>query len=451
MTVVNSDPWTTLRDDIAGTLLLRNDTGFDAAVRARPFIAHDGVPTPAAVLRCRGAADVAAAVGVARRHGLPFAVRSGGHCAAGLSSTSGLVIDVSLMDTVEVDGDHVVVGGGVRLAGLVEALAAHGRALPTGTCPTVGVSGLTLGGGWGMLSRQYGLTCDQLVRAEVVTADGTVVVTDERDEPDLFWALRGGGAGGFGVVTSMTFRTLPAPRMTNFQYAWPLAAAAGVIAAWLDRAIDAPARLCAEVGVYPDEVRIHGAMAGSEAETSDLLDRLCRGLAQPMRVDVTELSYLDSARALAGAIDATDSSRHLYATSEFFDRVLPAEAIDALLRRFASGPAGREIGFMPWGGGDHDVAPEATAFPHRRARYVVHHIVVTPDAGADARDWVRDLRDLLHPYGTGGVYANFADPGLTGWERAYYGDNAARLRDVKRRYDPDGVFRTAQSVPPAEA
>jgi FAD/FMN-containing dehydrogenase len=446
VTAVNSDHWTTLRDDVAGTFLLPHDAGFDAAVRARPFVAHDGVPVPAAVLRCRSAADAAAALGVARRLGLPVAVRSGGHCAAGLSSTPGLVIDVSLMDTVVVDGDHVVVGGGVRLAGLVESLAAHGRALPAGTCPTVGVSGLTLGGGWGMLSRQHGLTCDHLVAAEVVTADGAVVGTDERNEPDLFWALRGGGTVGLGVVTSMTFRTLPAPRMTTFQYAWPVAAARDVLRAWLDRAVDAPAGLCAEAGLYPDEVRLHGAMAGTEAETRESMARLCDGLAPPMRVEVAESSYLESARDLAGAVGEADPSLHLYATSEFFADPLPSAAVDVLLTRFASGPAQREIGFMPWGGGDHHVAPDATAFPHRRARYVIHHIAVAPDASAAARAWVRVMRDTLHPYGTGGVYANFADPGLTDGERAYYGANAARLRDVKRRHDPDGVFRAPGPV-----
>lgn len=448
---MDTEHWTTLRNGVAGTLLLPHDSGFDTAVRARPFIARDGVPTPTAVLRCRVAADVATAIGFARRRELPFAVRSGGHCAAGLSSTTGLVIDVSPMDTVEVEADRVVVGGGVRLAGLVESLAAHERALPAGTCPTVGVSGLTLGGGWGMLSRQYGLTCDHLVRGEVVTADGAVVAADEDHDSGLFWALRGGGAVGFGVVTSMVFRTVPAPRMTNFRYAWPVAAAADVIGAWFDRAIDAPARMCAEVGVYADEVQLHGAMAGTQAETTELLTRLCRGLKPPMRVDLAELSYLDSARDLAGSVGAADPSQHLYATSEFFDHALPADAVDALLARFASGPAGREIGFMPWGGGDHPVSTEATAFPHRRARYVVHHVVVTPDASAEARDWAQEMRDVIHPHGTGGVYANFAEPDLTDWERAYYGDNAERLREIKRRYDPDGVFHTAQSVRTAQA
>lgn len=427
-----------------GELLRPGDPGFDAAALPRPFTAHDGVPVPVAVLRCRDAAEVAAAIGYARREALPIAVRSGGHCAAGLSSTTGLVIDVSPMDSVEVDGDHVVVGGGARLAALVEALGAHGRAMPTGTCPTVGVSGLTLGGGWGMLSRRYGLTCDQLVGAEVVTADGAVAVADDDHEPDLFWALRGGGTSGLGVVTSMEFRTVPAPpRMTNFRYTWPVAAAAEVLRAWLDRAVDAPARLCAEAGLYPAEVALHGAMAGTEAETRAALDRLCDGLPAPARAEAAELSYLDSARDLAGAIDTAAPSRHLYATSEFFEQPLPDDAVDALLALFAAGPAEREVGFMPWGGGDTDVAPGATAFPHRGARYAVHHIALTPAADAEARDWTGAMRDTLGLYGTGGVYANFADRGLADPEIAYYGANAARLREVRRRYDPDGVFRAS--------
>lgn len=444
--------WTILRNSVTGSLLLPDDSGFHAAVRARPFIAGDGVPAPAAVLRCRTTADVATAIGFARRHELPFAVRSGGHCSAGLSSTTGLVVDLSPMDTIEVDesgrGGHVVVGGGVRLAALITALAAHDRAIPTGTCPTVGVSGLTLGGGWGMLSRQYGLTCDHLVRAEMVTADGGVIGTDEDHEPDLFWALRGGGAGGFGVVTSMVFRTVPAPRMTNFRCTWPVTVAADLIDAWLDKAIDAPARLCAEAGVYPGEVRLFGAMAGTQSETAAELADLTRGLPPPQLAELAELSYLDSARALAGPNDEPDPFAHLYAASEFFETALPEAAVGALLERFATGPAQREFAFMPWGGAADPLPPDATAFPHRQARYAVHPIAVTATADADARDWVYAMRDTIHDYGTGGVYANFADPGLSDWEHAYYGDNTGRLREVKRRYDPGDVFGTSQSVRP---
>ncbi len=444
---MNPSHWAALRDGIAGVLLLPRDLGFDAA-RARPYVPGHGDAVPAAVLRCAGAPDVATAIRFARQHDVPFAVRSGGHCSAGLSSTDGLLLDVSAMESVEVDDGRAVVGAGVRLAGLVATLAEHGRAVPAGNCPTVGVAGLMLGGGWGVLGRMYGLTCDQLIQAEVVTADGHVLVTDEDREPDLFWALRGGGTGGFGVVTSMSFRTVPAPRMTNFQYRWPAAAAAELVGVWLDRAIDLPDPMCAELGVSADGVNLHGTMAGTEAETVALLNQFCRGLA-PGQKDMVELSYADTARYQAERLGELDPAVHLYSTSEFFERDLPREAVDMLLDRFAAGPAVREIGFMPWAGAYGAVPPTATAFPHRRARYLIHHIACTDDASPTADAWVREMRDTVHQYGTGGVFANFADAGLDDWEHAYFGDNAGRLREVKRRYDPDNVFRTAQSLPAA--
>lgn len=438
------DHWTTLRDGVKGTLLRPEDPDFETA-RAKPYIAGDSEPVPTAVLRCGSTDDVVAAIAFARRHDLPLAVRSGGHCSAGLSSTTGLLVDTSLLDEVAVTGDRAVVGAGVRLAGLVPALAAHGRALPAGTCPTVGVTGLTLGGGWGLLGRMYGLTSDHLVEAEVVTADGRVIVTDEDREPDLFWALRGGGTGGLGVVTSLVFRTLPAPRMTNFQCRWPVTAAAEVIEAWLGWAIDVQDRMCASLGVSADEVKLHGAMAGTESETAAVLNRFCRELA-PASTDLAELSYPDTARYHAERLGELDPSTHVYSASEFFEADLLPSVIGELLDGFGSGPPERELGLMPWSGAYAAVPVDATAFPHRRARYTVEHLALTPGPDTAARAWVTDLWAAAHPHGTGGVYANFADPDLDGWEHAYYGANLTRLREVKRHYDPDDVFHTAQSI-----
>ena len=364
---MNSVRWAALRDRVDGSLVLPTDEGFDAA-RRRPYVAGHGDPVPAALVRCASPPDVASAIRFAREHDLPLAVRSGGHCSAGLSSTDGLLVDVSMMDSVEVDRDRVVVGAGVRLAGLVAALAAHGRALPTGTCPTVGVAGLTLGGGWGILGRRYGLTCDHLTQAEVVTADGDVLVVDEDREPDLFWALRGGGTVGLAVVTSMVFRTVPAPRMTSFRCRWPAADAAAVTNAWLAWAVDTPDRMCAELGVSADAVTLHGAMAATGAETAALVDRFRREL-PPARTETVELSYLDTARHHADRLGEPDPAVHLYSTSEFFERNLPEDAVDALLERFAAGPAVREISFMPWGGAYGAVPAAATAFAHRRDQH----------------------------------------------------------------------------------
>lgn len=223
--------WEALQRGLSGLVALPGSAAYE---RARPpFIAGFDDLQPQAVVSCTAADEVAQAVAFARRHGFEVAVRSGGHCIAGLSSTRGLVLDVTPQHSVAVAGGAVSVGAGTRLGELYERLLEHGLTVPAGTCPSVGISGLTLGGGHGILGRAYGLTLDQLIGAEVVLADGRVAACDEHHDGDLFWALRGTGAGNFGVVTMLTFRPRPAPRrMANFHLAWPHGQAAAVIAAW---------------------------------------------------------------------------------------------------------------------------------------------------------------------------------------------------------------------------
>src|SRR3954453_18078006 len=177
-------------------------------MEALPRFAHI---TPAVTRRCASADEVADAIAEARDRGLEIAVRSGGHCFAGRSSTTGLLIDVEPIDDVELDGHVATIGAGARLGTIYDALAAHGRAIAGGCGPEVGIAGLALGGGLGILGRRYGLTCDQIVAAEVVLADGRVVRCSDTEHPDLFWALRGSGGGQFGVVTRLTLRTVTAP------------------------------------------------------------------------------------------------------------------------------------------------------------------------------------------------------------------------------------------------
>jgi FAD/FMN-containing dehydrogenase len=415
-------------------------------VRAKPFIARDAEPVPAAILRVASAQDAAAAVSFVREHDLAMAVRCGGHCSVGTSSTTGLLIDLSGLATVTVDGIRATVGGGALLGPLVERLARHGRALPAGTCPTVGVGGLTLGGGWGLLGRQYGLTSDHLVAAEIVTASGTVLTVDAGNEPDLFWALRGGGAGGFGIVTSLVFETRPAPVMTSFQYRWPFEHAARVIDTWQRWAIDAPPVMSASLGVSSDGgvpvVKLHGAMAAGESETAKVLDEIAADADE----ELAELDYLETARYHARRIGEPPPGTHVYAASEFFEQPLPAGTIGVLLEQLAAGSGVRELGFMPWGAAYGSVASEATAFPHREARFSVEHLAFTPAADRAAHQWVRRQWATAHPHGTGGVYANFQDTDLDDWARAYYGDNLDRLRRVKRHYDPDSLFRGPQAL-----
>jgi FAD/FMN-containing dehydrogenase len=222
--------WQALRGGIAGEVVLPGSPAEQQL--PTPFNARFDDVRPQAIVLCATPQDVAETISFAQRHGLACAPRSGGHCFAGRSVTRGLVIDVTPMGSVSVSGDVVVVGAGARLGAVYEALQEHQLTIPAGTCPSVGVAGLTLGGGLGILGRSYGVTSDRLLAAQIVLADGRVLDCDNHHHQELFWALRGAGAGNFGVVTQLVFGTVPAPQVTNFHLTWPPARSAALIEAW---------------------------------------------------------------------------------------------------------------------------------------------------------------------------------------------------------------------------
>jgi len=298
----------------------------------------------------------------------------------------------------------------------------------------------------------------------VVLADGRVVDCDERRDAELFWALRGAGGGNFGVATSLTFRTVPAPSATSFHLVWPATEAVALIDAWQAWAPAGPDELAASLLVTasgdldrPAEVNLFGAMLASEAESTKLLDELVvRAGADPPSASWVHLPYRETKRHLAehGPGGEPPPDAHAFSKSEFFGRPLPRDAIAALVEQFTRDRAAgewRELDFTPWGGAYNRIAPEATAFCHRDALFLLKHaVVVEPDASAVQRDaagrWLARSWESVRPWGTGGVYPNFPDPELEDWAHAYYGDNYARLRDVKRIYDPDNFFRFSQSI-----
>jgi FAD/FMN-containing dehydrogenase len=456
--------WDALRRGIAGHVDLPGSAAYE---RARPpFIAWFGDLDPSAVVRCATPEDVAEAIAFARRHGLPLAARGGGHSFAGYSSTRGIVIDVSPMRTVEVADGVAMVGAGARLGELYERLLAHGLTIPAGTCPSVGIGGLTLGGGHGVLGRADGLTLDNLLAARVVLADGSVIDCDEHHHGDLFWALRGAGAGNFGVVTSFTFRLRPAPRMTNFHLVWSCAHAAAVIAAWQRWAPHGPDQLAADLALTAagdpaaePEVEVYGAVLAGGASASELLEDLAgRVGTDPLSHDCRELSWHDTVRyqgRLSGATDEPSHRGRRFTKSELFHRPLPRQAIarlvDNFVRRRAPGQR-RSVELAAWGGAYNRRPPDATAFAHRDQLFMVEHLSSVGPAAARgdqraAHQWVRRSWACVHPWGSGRVYPNFPDPELDDWGSAYYGRNYARLLDIKSRYDPDAVFRFPQSLP----
>jgi FAD/FMN-containing dehydrogenase len=453
--------WAALGAEIAGEVTLPGEPGYELA--RKPQIARFHDVQPQAVVRCSTPADVAATISLARRAGLPTATRSGGHCFAGHSSTSGVVIDVTPMRSVSVEGEVARVGAGTRLGDLYDSLAALGRAIPAGCGPTVGIAGLVLGGGLGILGRRHGLTSDHLRAAQVVLADGRIVDTDAHHDQELLWALRGAGAGGFGVVTSLVFGTVPAPAATCFHLVWPQRDAVPVIDAWQAWAPAAPDELAASLLVTaggdpgrPPVVHLFGAMLGGEADTRKLLDELvARAGADPSSAAAEHLPFREAKRYLAEHGPGDDRpGGHLFSKSEFFRRPLPTEAVSTLVEHLSEGRVAgqsRELDFTPWAGAYNRVPADATAFVHRGERFLLKHaVLVDPDAPAaelrGGRRWLARSWAGVHPWGSGGVYQNFPDPDLEDWPRAYYGTNLPRLQAVKRRYDPENFFRSPQSI-----
>jgi FAD/FMN-containing dehydrogenase len=437
----------------------------------------DGVQ-PQGIAHCSSAKDVAACLRFAEDHGLPFAVRGGGHSFAGYSTSTGLVIDMGPMAGVELGaGGVATVGAGARLIDVYAGLANRGVMIPAGSCPSVGIAGLTLGGGVGVVSRKYGLTIDSLDAVEIVLADGRVVTCDEEHEPDLFWALRGAGGGSFGVVTSFRFRTYPAPSLALGGMRWPWSAADRVLAAWQEWAPNAPPELWSNALLLAGDerggdptVRVGAVYVGS----SDSLDGLLADLAR--RVGVTpshryrlHKGYLDAMRFEGGCSDTSVQRcrpvsaggvlerEASVARAEYLAKPLSAEGrgtiVDAVERHQRDPQLrGGGVAFDAYGGAIARVAPDATAFAHRNPICGVLLNGTFP-AGAPASmvdaasAWVDGLGRDLAAEVNGEAYQNYVDPRREDWAHAYYARNLSRLKQAKAMYDPHDRFHFAQSIP----
>jgi FAD/FMN-containing dehydrogenase len=463
--------WEALKRSIAGVVELPDSDGYERA--SRPFNARFDQVRPLGIVRCASPQDVAQTLAFVRRLRLEHATRSGGHSFAGGSSTGGLLIDVSPMRSVSVDGAVARIGVGASLGDVYEALHEHGLAIPAGTCPPVGIAGLTLGGGLGILGRKFGVTSDSLIGAEVVLADGRVVRCDEHHDADLFWTLRGAGAGTLGVVTSLEFRTVPEPAATNFHLSWPYEHAAEIVEAWQGWAPTGPDELAASLKVTasddvadPPSVDVYGALIEGGPDAGPLIEALlARVRADPSSATQREMSFPETRRFWAdlgaeGNEDGDDADAepaghpYLFCRSEFFARPLPAEAIAALLETFSRERApgeSRELDFMPWGGAYNRVPSDATAFVHRDELFLLKHsVVVDPSASAGAKEAAHRQVEAwwasVHAWGSGRMFQNFAVPELDAWADAYVGSNLDRLLQIKARYDPSDFF-SARSSP----
>jgi FAD/FMN-containing dehydrogenase len=465
--------WTSLSGKLDGSVLLPGDASF--AVAAPVFNSvYDGT-LPAALVRCASADDVALALAFAKTNGLAVTARSGGHGYTGNAATTGIVIDVGPMNSIVVAGGSATIGAGAKLVDIYDQLSRQGVCIPSGSCPTIGIAGITQGGGIGVVDRAYGLTCDSLVSAQVVLADGSIVTCDASHHADLFWALRGGGGGNFGVVTALTFDTFATSDLTSFSADFDWADAAKVFAAWqawpqtLPDTVWSGLVLAATGSSTSDPiVEVSGMCIGSASDFAPYWTQfLAAAGATPTSHSVQTQSFHDAMLASCNGLSvsqchlASETSNgqvaraSFVATSDFFDAALPDDGIQAMLDKLDTmQPQDRCIVIMDlMGGAIARVAADATAFVHRGALFSAQYYIegpigITTSQVADARALVTALRTAMAPWSSGGAYQNYLDPDLVNWQAAYYGDNYARLVQVKAAYDPTQVFKPAQGIAP---
>ena len=422
---------------------------------------------PALIARCATAGDVAKAVAFAREHGLPIAIRGGAHNGAGLGSVDdGVVIDLSLMRDVEVDPDArtVRVGGGCTWGEVDAATNEHGLATPSGIISTTGVGGLTLGGGLGHLTRKCGLAIDNLLEAEVVLANGEQVRASADENPDLYWALRGGG-GNFGVVTSFLFRLHEVGTVIAGPTFWPVESGAEVLRAYRDFLPNAPRELngfflfgsVPPGPPFPEELHLRPVCgvvwcyAGADEEAAAAaMAPLLDALPEPLLHGPAPMPH----PAIQGAFDAVYPAGDQWYWRADFVKDIPDEAIEIHAKFGAEMPTWKcTMHLYPIDGAAHDVGSADTAWSYRDATYGAVFAGVDPDpANVDAiRRWSIDYQEALHPYSAGGAYVNMMMDEGQERVRASYRDNYDRLAQVKAQYDPDNTFRVNQNIQPKPA
>jgi FAD/FMN-containing dehydrogenase len=448
-----------LRDSLRGELVLPGDDAYDEARSVWNGIIDR---RPALIARCTGTRDVIAAIGFARSEGLTVAVRGGGHNVAGNATCDGgLVIDLSPMKGVRVDPEARTVRaqGGLTWGELDAETQAFGLATTGGLVTTTGVAGFTLGGGIGWMMRKHGLACDNLISADLVTADGQTVRASETENPELLWGLRGGG-GNFGIVTEFEFRLHPVSQIYGGLLGWPAAAARDVLRAWRDWTLTSP----------PDELCTMAAFlyappepfVPEEVQGTPIFGLACFHLDpdraeedfQPLRdlgpaVDVLgPMPY----PAIQGMFDAgTPRGSHNYWRSGFVDE-LSDEAIDTIIAHTDGIPFPMgQVHIHQMGGAMSRVGDGATAFGSRKSPFLMNYIGLWLDPSQDEANtaWCKRASDAMASYSTGARYVNFlADEGDAGVRSAYESETFTRLQNLKTRYDPTNFFRLNQNIKP---
>ncbi|MEI5908211.1 FAD-binding oxidoreductase [Bacillus spongiae] len=435
-------------EGLTGRVILQGSPGYDEA-RLNYNGRFDKFPK--LIVYCEVTQDVVNAILWARRHLIPFRVRSGGHSYEAFSLVEdGLIIDVSGLQKLQINKERgtAQVGAGFRMLPLYEALWNQRVTIPSGTCSSIGVSGITLGGGYGLLSRKLGMTCDSVLELDMVTAKGKIIRVNDRQHKSLFWACRGGGNGSFGVITSFTFRVDPIENVTRFKLTWDSADLKKVLRYWQTWAPHADTRLTSILlapAQKQGDLRSSGVFVGSEQELRQIM-RPLQDATHPKNVEFQSITWIEAARRFAGRPVKQDKFKN---SSAYVYEPLSDVALDVLIHHLqtAPGPA-NVITLDPYGGAIKQIPPNETAFVHRNALFVIQfQSFWSKDAEATKNiQWIEKFRESMLPYTRGSV-RNYSDAMIADWPTAYFGENLARLKKVKQMYDPENLFHFEQSIP----
>src|ERR1700722_2709920 len=415
--------------------------------------------TPRVRVVAGSAAAVSATVLWATNIGLNFAIRSGGHSYEGFSQSPDLVIDVRGMKTIKLPSDKksFSIGSGSSLGSVYDALASSHLAILAGSCFPVGVAGHSLGGGFGLLGRSFGLACDSILSMEVVDAFGKILTASAQENPDLFWALRGGGNGNFGVVTNFNFRTSSVNMVAKFAITWtkPVAQAVKIVQAWQQWLENMPSSITGTLHLTKAKgglITVHMAGLSVQSETSlkAELKRLQTLAGAANIVSTRTLTFHQAATVFDGGEPNPDSVL-MKANADYVTDAMTGQGIMTLLEGLVKAPGEIAVLCDTYGGAINKIATDATAFVHRgNTRYVMQYFMQWDSASATNGNiaMMRTLYNSMRPFVSGGCYVNYCDLYLgDGYAKAYWGDNLPRLMKIKAEVDPKNIFKHAQSVP----
>jgi FAD/FMN-containing dehydrogenase len=415
--------------------------------------------TPRVRVVAGSAAAVSTTILWATSNGLNFAIRSGGHSFEGFSQSPDLVIDVRGMKAIKLSSDKksVSVGSGAQLGSVYDALASSHLAIPAGSCFPVGVAGHSLGGGFGLLGRPFGLACDSILSMEVVDATGKILTASAQENPDLFWALRGGGNGNFGVVTNFNFRTSSVNMIAKFSITWtdrPVAQAVKVVQAWQEWLENMPSAITGTLHLTKAPgglITVHMAGLSVQSETSLIAElKRLQTLAGPASVKTKPMTF-HAAATIFNDKEANPDSILMKAKSDYVTDAMTGQGITTLLEGLVKAPGKIAVLCDTYGGAINKIASDATAFVHREnTRYVMQYYMQWDSASATNGNiaMMRTLYNSMRPFVSGGCYVNYCDLDLgDGYAKAYWGDNLPRLMKIKAEVDPKNIFKHAQSVP----